>query len=103
MKKKQNGTLYLPLKKKWYKMIESGEKPEEYRENKLYWCKRLYKDGDWRTGEFKPYTHVVFSYGYTRQRMTWQIKKILKTFGKPEWGAPEGKMMLTIRLGERVK
>ena len=24
--------LYLPLKKKWYEMIESGEKPEEYRE-----------------------------------------------------------------------
>lgn len=23
--------LYLPLKKKWYEMIESGEKPEEYR------------------------------------------------------------------------
>jgi hypothetical protein len=22
--------LYLPLKKKWYEMIESGEKPEEY-------------------------------------------------------------------------
>ena len=23
-------SLYLPLKKKWYEMIESGEKPEEY-------------------------------------------------------------------------
>lgn len=24
-------TLYLPLKKEWYEMIERGEKPEEYR------------------------------------------------------------------------
>lgn len=96
-------TLYLPLKKKWYEMIESGEKPEEYRENKLYWCRRLYNDGDWRTSEFKDFTHVVFSYGYTRRRMKWQIKKILKKFGNPTWGAPEDKMVITIVLGERVE
>lgn len=38
--------LYLPLKKKWYEMIESGEKPEEYREDKPYWRRRLYNDED---------------------------------------------------------
>ena len=27
-------TLYLPLKKQWYEMIERGEKREEYRECK---------------------------------------------------------------------
>ena len=32
-----NKTLYLPLKAKWYDMIESGEKEEEYREIKPYW------------------------------------------------------------------
>ena len=37
----QELTLYLTLKEEWYHMIESGEKTEEYRENKLYWCKRL--------------------------------------------------------------
>ncbi len=36
-----NETLYLPLKAKWYKMIESGEKTEEYREIKPYWCDRI--------------------------------------------------------------
>lgn len=30
-------TLCLPLKKEWYKMIESGVKTEEYREIKPYW------------------------------------------------------------------
>lgn len=30
-------TLNLTLKAQWYDMIESGEKPEEYRELKKYW------------------------------------------------------------------
>ena len=34
-------TLHLPLKEKWYRMIESGEKKEEYREITPYWIKRL--------------------------------------------------------------
>ena len=33
--------LDLPLKKEWYNMIESGVKPEEYREVTPYWCNRL--------------------------------------------------------------
>lgn len=31
--------LYLSVKKKWFDMIVSGEKKEEYREHKLYWVK----------------------------------------------------------------
>jgi hypothetical protein len=33
--------LYLTLKRKWFDMIASGEKLEEYREIKPYWVKRL--------------------------------------------------------------
>lgn len=33
--------LKLVLKKKWYDMIASGEKTEEYREITPYWCNRL--------------------------------------------------------------
>lgn len=33
--------LHLTLKKKWFDMILSGEKKEEYRENKKYWYTRL--------------------------------------------------------------
>ena len=33
--------LILPIKKKWYDMILSGEKKEEYREIKPYYTKRL--------------------------------------------------------------
>ena len=33
--------LTLPIKKKWFDMIKTGEKKEEYREIKPYWTKRL--------------------------------------------------------------
>ena len=35
--------LTLPIKKKWFDMILSGEKKEEYREIKSYWTKRFSK------------------------------------------------------------
>jgi hypothetical protein len=34
--------LYLTLKGKWYDMIEAGIKPEEYRDIKPFWIKRLF-------------------------------------------------------------
>ena len=36
--------LDLPIKSKWYEMIENGIKKEEYREIKEYWEKRLQYD-----------------------------------------------------------
>ena len=33
--------LTLPIKKKWFDMIKSGEKKEEYREIKPYWFVRF--------------------------------------------------------------
>ena len=33
--------LHLPLKERWFRMIQSGEKLEEYREITPYWMKRL--------------------------------------------------------------
>lgn len=37
-------TLDLVLKRKWYDMIASGEKTEEYREIKSYWIRRLLEE-----------------------------------------------------------
>ena len=34
--------LTLPIKKKWFDMILSGEKKEEYREKKPYYTSRFY-------------------------------------------------------------
>ncbi|MES2829652.1 MAG: hypothetical protein V4687_15935 [Bacteroidota bacterium] len=36
-------TLQLPIKKKWFDMIASGEKKEEYREIKFHWVTRMYE------------------------------------------------------------
>lgn len=44
-------TLYLPLKAKWYEMIESGEKKEEYREIKPYYICRIAR---WKEGNYDP-------------------------------------------------
>ena len=39
----QLAILYLPMKKKWFDMVLSGEKKEEYREFKPYWMARVKK------------------------------------------------------------
>lgn len=89
-----NKTLFLPLKAKWYDMIESGIKTEEYREFKEYWFKRLAN---------KKYKYVRFSYGYTRRTMTFEIEDLGWDIGRPEWGAIPGKVCFVIRLGRRLK
>lgn len=118
-------TLHLPLKAKWYEMIESLIKPEEYRGITAHWIVRLfeYSDGSnipritanilaahpeilsLRLGQgvivFKKYTHVKFSYGYTKRTMTFEIESIRIGKGNPEWGAPKEDVFI-IKLGKRV-
>ena len=36
--------LLLPIKRKWFQMILTGEKREEYREIKPYWTKRILRE-----------------------------------------------------------
>lgn len=99
-------TLYLPLKKEWYNMIESGEKKEEYREINDYWKSRLMQYSlryGVRDYVFKPLDEVCFSYGYTKKTMTYKIDTITIGRGKPEWGAPTDSDVFIIKLGEKVK
>ena len=126
--KKNNDTLHLILKKKWWDMIESGVKTEEYRDVKPYWEKRLidYK----RLKEYylehreelaikrvlfphrpvieniteafkRDYTHVCFHLGYTSTTMTFEIDSISIGKGNPEWGAPKEDVFI-IKLGKRL-
>ena len=121
--------LFLPLKKKWYDMIELGIKTEEYREIKPYWEKRLvdyqrlkkYYEENYKELRIKQflfphrpiiedimeafkrgYTHVKFSYGYTRKTMTFELKEITRGEGNPDWGADPGKYYFIIKLGKRI-
>lgn len=88
--------LYLPLKAKWYEMIERGEKTEEYREVKPYWLKRVPK---WGAHEYR---YIRFSYGYSKRTMTFHVPHYTIDFGKPEWGAPKGKAVFIFYLGEKI-
>lgn len=92
MARAKSETLYLPLKKEWYDMIDAGIKKEEYREIKPYWTTRLIHN----------YKFVVFSYGYTRKTMMFEVAKQTVGIGKPEWGAEPGKEYFIIELGKRI-
>lgn len=82
-------------------MIESGEKREEYREIKPFWCKRLlkYKNTirDWCVFR-QDYTHVRFRYGYTKRTMLYKIDEITIGDGNPNWGAPTDKVVFIIKF-----
>lgn len=107
-------TLKLVLKRKWFDMIASGEKKEEYREIKSYWGTRLtdlpgglylfsYREG-YKRVPFKHYDTVTFYLGYAKDRpsMTFKIDSISIGEGKPEWGAELGKEYFVIKIGERI-
>lgn len=116
-------TLDLVLKHRWYDMIASGEKKEEYREIKPYWIKRLVSDckmvaDDFPAPiiydgnavkttmnfEFKIFwscTHVRFRRGYTNTTMTFKIEDMKIGIGNPNWGAPNEEVFI-IKLGKRI-
>lgn len=86
--------LHLIVKKKWYDMIVSGEKREEYRLRNLHWHQRIMKN-KWYIDS------VVFHLGYTKVTHERECVKITEGFGKKEWGAPE-KEVIIIKLGKEI-
>lgn len=88
----KSDTLHLVLKYRWYDMINRGEKTEEYRAIST-WQRRI--------GENVKF--VVFHRGYSSVVMKFRIGRVSIGLGKPEWGAPQDKEVLIIKLGERLK
>ena len=109
--------LPLVLKGKWYDMIASGEKREEYRLPTLYWRKRLH---NWNVRFTESTTPVVeFRRGYAKDapRMAFWCLGIETVNGlmpyayvehpadrclHPEWGEPDEPHYF-IELGGRVE
>lgn len=87
--------LYLTLKKKWFDMIASGEKKEEYREIKSWWKKRL-------INEDENFDVVVFRNGYSENAPTIgvEFKGLFLGYGKKEWGGGNNKEVFVIKLGK---
>jgi hypothetical protein len=85
-------------------MIASGEKKEEYRDDKPFWRKRIANvNNKAYTGCDKPIV-VAFSRGYKKQDMFYVVDRILYADGSnhPVWGEPETPHYV-IQLGERVE
>jgi len=88
--------LHLTLKKKWFDLIASGVKKEEYREMKDYWHKRL---------SDKTYDVIQFRNGYNPDSPVVVVEWVGITygFGFQEWGAPEDYPVYIIKLGEIIR
>ena len=107
-------TLTLSLKRKWFDMIKSSEKKEEYREIKPYYTSRftiqasddydLILSGE-KSATFQYFDRIVFTLGYpkaddTERRLTFKNPKIRIGTGNPEWGAEHGKLYFVITWEE---
>ncbi len=93
--------LRLTLKRKWFDMISSGKKLEEYRDPSPWiYSRLLQKDG---------YTHRKYDliefrngYGPTAPTMTVEFKGWKHGLGMPKWGATPGLRYVVILLGRVI-
>ena len=99
--------LKLTLKKKWFDMILSGEKKEEYREIKRYWIQRFCDEFKFEIFDpecFKHFDLIEFSNGYGHKVPKFTIKcegfKISK--GNTLWGAEPNMYYFVVKLGHIV-
>lgn len=97
-----NKPLKLTLKYKWYDMIDSGEKLEEYRDFKPYYFSRLDKYIDAIDRRETVYVTFYRAYDVNRSQMTFEIESIQLREGNPDWGAIKGVEYYCIRLGKRI-
>lgn len=111
-------TLHLTLKKKWFDLILSGEKKEEYREIKDYWWKRLctvgavkysmatiFNNGEQVDSLFKDYTKIVFRNGYSKNAPEIHVKclGICTGVARPEWSDNWNGKVFIIKLGQIIE
>lgn len=90
--------LTLPIKKKWFDMILSGEKKEEYRENKPYYSTRF--RNVWGYPAYWREEHKVrFRNGYADGSPSF-VAVCTLSFGpgRPEWGAEPGKDYFRLQI-----
>lgn len=90
--------LILPIKKKWFDMILSGDKKEEYREIKPYWTKRF--DNLFPFGQYDGYEEkIMFRNGYSKSSPSFIAKCTLSVgTGKEEWGAEKDKKYFVLKI-----
>lgn len=105
LKKSECDILPLVLKKKWYDLIDSGEKKEEYREYKRFWSVRILHWLD--EAQSKNLVPVIaFSLGCRPATMFFKVPEypVMQSdeSNHPEWGETAVPHYV-IELGERVE
>lgn len=114
--------LTLPIKKKLFDMILSGEKKEEYREIKPYYENRLpanfgyfFTNGKLQTSykfdvslqksiEAGHEIEIMFRNGYSKTSPSFIARCTLSVgIGKEEWGAEMGKKYFVLTIREIIK
>ena len=89
--------LILPIKKKWYDMILSGEKKEEYRELSPYYEVRF--KNLWQDSCFAAKRNIIFRNGYSRKSPSFIATVTLGIGeGRTEWGAKIGKNYYILKI-----
>lgn len=115
MNNNNNNKIILPLtlNKKWFDMILSGVKKEEYREIKSHWIKRLKAEilakQVWTESgpilekeyKFKHFDLIKFTNGYNPNSpsMVVELKGIKIGFGNPDWGGTKQDVFI-LELGD---
>lgn len=109
--------LTLPIEKKWYNMILSGKKKEEYREMKPFYESRFYNYfhqqgnmmergslNEWLITDLKFEMSVRFRNGYSTKSPSF-VAKVRLTIGtgKTEWGAEPNKKYYVLKIQEVIK
>lgn len=100
--------LTLPIKKKWFDMILSGEKKEEYREIKPYYQTRFCNWFGIIVGKERNIIRpcfgnqpVMFCNGYGKDAPTFIAMCFIEIgTGKEEWGAEPGKEYFVLTVKE---
>lgn len=87
--------LTLPIKKKWFDMILSGEKKEEYREIKPYYETRfkVYSEHE------SMFENIILRNGYSNNSPSIKCYVEIKIgYGKEEWGAEPNKLYYVLKI-----
>jgi hypothetical protein len=115
--KEKMKTITITLKKKWFDMILSGKKKEEYREVKDYWMKRIANVKGCGTGynftilrdmgfnfTKQVFDRIIFKNGYSKSAPMIEIecKGVVVDTGKKKWGAPNYRTFV-FKLGKIIK
>lgn len=107
--------LTIPIKKKWFDMILSGKKKEEYREIKPYWDTRFETWLGIPKGEMDFFFRdvlrdrkipmpVLFHNGYSKESPSFIAKCTLSVgAGREEWGAEKDKEYFILTVQEILK